>query len=425
MAKPEINFQPFVDQVLTKCKKETFSSVQKMNNNWNNREIIDYLKNIPTDEPTNYLAKTIDNTTNQHLNILCIGGGTGRLGRHILKLHPQSNVVEIDLSKQMVDEANALAKKSNLSKQYLAIQADANKLPFKKNEFDHTIAYGVFRYIDKRRHSQIATDLVNISKQNTTIAEGKAKKVIYDLKKLSPINFNLNEIEMPMFRMTLFYLLLAEYHLNPELKNLVDTTTQQNKGNYIDILSKVAGSSPSTLYELKFDKSFKIQKLTKSNIAKIEPILRQHIYSRNTNETEEKEIENIKKYMIGEKDKHNRHRDYFIAQNIDNKIIGCMACTTMDPDMQNHFCYLNPNRTKELVNFFVDQSFQKKGVAKKLFKHICQNLKTQQIKQVVFNSGNRYQENWGFHEKISDKNCGSIKNKYGPNNNANTWIKYL
>jgi ubiquinone/menaquinone biosynthesis C-methylase UbiE/N-acetylglutamate synthase-like GNAT family acetyltransferase len=423
MGKVEIVFQPFVQQTLAQYKNRTFSEIQQMNNNWDNEEIIDYFKKIPTDEPTKYLAKTIKDTQ-KNFNVLCVGGGIGRLGRHILEIHPQANVVEIDSSKEMVNEANYLADKLNLHKQYLAIHADANQLPFSKNEFDHTIAYGVFRYINESQRATITSNLVNISKQTTTIAEGKAKDIIYDLKKQSPIDFNLNEIEMPMFRMTLFYLLLQEYKKNPELKKLVNNNIDE-KQNYIDILSKVAGSSQSTLYELKFNKSFKIKEASTEDVSQIEAILLQHIYSRNTGQIEKEEIENIKKQIIGEKDIYNRLRKYFIVKNINDQIVGCMAYTTMDPDMEKHFNYLNHNETKELVNVFVDSNYQKQGIAKKLFKHICQFLKKEGVKQVVFNSGNRYKENWEYHNKISDKNCGFIKNKYGQNNDANTWIKYL
>jgi len=161
------------------------------------------------------------------------------------------------------------------------------------------------------------------------------------------------------------------------------------------------------------------------DIEQLEPILRQHICDYMTREPIEEEIAAVKRYMKGEQDEYGRVRNYFVAKSTDGKVIGCMASTTMDPDMEKHFSELNPNETIELVNAFVDNNYRGGGVGKKLFDNICSLGRSQGKKHLTVNSGPRYHSSRKFYDHVCDQDCGFIADKYGPRVNAKTWIKTL
>lgn len=169
-----------------------------------------------------------------------------------------------------------------------------------------------------------------------------------------------------------------------------------------------------------------ISPLISSDIDQLEPILRQHVRDRDTGEILEGEIAEIKGYMQGEADKdEGRTRKYLVAKDLAGRVVGCMAYSTPDRDMLKHF-----NTTKEesveLLNAFVaNEVFRGGGVGRKLFNAICEQVKREGKKQLLVNSGPRYKASWGFYDKVCDENTGFIKEKYGKNGDANTWIKYL
>ncbi len=166
--------------------------------------------------------------------------------------------------------------------------------------------------------------------------------------------------------------------------------------------------------------------LSSSDIDQLEPILRQHVRDRDTGEILEDEISEIKGYMCGTADKdEGRTRKYLVAKDLTGRVVGCMAYSIPDRDMIKHFD-TTKEESSELLNAFVDKEFFRgKGVGRKLFNAICEQVKSEGKSKLLINSGPRYKASWGFYDKVCDENAGFIKEKYGEGGDANTWVKNL
>ena len=240
-------FSKYIDLAIQKCKRMSFQ--EKSDGIWTKPEVVKYLANLPTEEAHVRISKTISQILNTKglRKILVIGGGTGKLGHHILKFSKKWLVTEIDSSKEMVSMANNNAKKLELGKRFLSVVADAQKIPFKDASFDFVVAYGVFRYFLSKDQKTIIDEMKRVSSRHILIAEGKAKDVIYDLNKNYCRDFKLIETSIKMFRVSLFYMFFAMYESDKEFKKLIDL---ENKFEPVDVLSKIAGVSEGILYEL-------------------------------------------------------------------------------------------------------------------------------------------------------------------------------
>lgn len=169
-----------------------------------------------------------------------------------------------------------------------------------------------------------------------------------------------------------------------------------------------------------------IRPLQESDIDQFEPILTAHVWDRRTDEVLTDEIEAIKGYMRGEKDEYGRVRTYIVAKDQAGKVIGCMAYAIPDPDMVKHFQLENPEDSIELLNAFVSPDvFRGSGVGRQLLAAICEAGRQEAKKQLLIHSGPRYQESWGFYDKMTDEHTGYIENKYGEGRHAKTWRKEL
>lgn len=95
-----------------------------------------------------YALDLVERLQARHLkNVLEIACGTGRLTRHLLSLLPSDgSLVATDLNPDMIAEA----KSHIINKRVQWLQADAQRLPFKQNSFDHVICqFGVMFFPDK------------------------------------------------------------------------------------------------------------------------------------------------------------------------------------------------------------------------------------------------------------------------------------
>lgn len=193
--------------------------------------------------------------------------------------------------------------------------------------------------------------------------------------------------------------------------------------------------------ELRKEQSFEvnIEPLQQKHIEELEPVIREYVRDRNTGEIVESEIDEIKKYMRGEeevidKEKNiTRKRIFSVALDNRGKAIGCMAYSDPDLQMVKHFEDIlkmdsreQHEKCVELLNAFVSkESARGKGVGKKLFESICDNVKSIGKDIVLVNSGPRYKASWEFYDKIGMQRQGSIIGKYGEGGDAMTWIKRL
>lgn len=161
--------------------------------------------------------------------------------------------------------------------------------------------------------------------------------------------------------------------------------------------------------------------LKETDIDQFNPILEAHVRDRVTGEVLVGEISEIKGYMNGAKDEYGRTRKYFVARDKTGKVLGCMAYSTPDPDMIKHFELEYPDENIELLNAFVSpEVFRGGGIGRKLLQKIIDEGKRLGKKQLLINSGPRYQKSWGFYDKFAEQ-ADFIQNKYGEGGHAKTW----
>lgn len=164
-----------------------------------------------------------------------------------------------------------------------------------------------------------------------------------------------------------------------------------------------------------------ISLLKETDIDQFSPILEAHVRDRTTGEVLTSEINEIKGYMRGVEDENGRTRSYFVARDKMGKVLGCMAYSTPDPDMIKHFQLENPDENIELLNAFVSpEIFRGGGVGRKLLQKIIGEGKILGKRQLLINSGPRYQKSWGFYDKFAEQ-TDYIQNKYEEGGHAKTW----
>lgn len=244
-------FELYKNKAIEECHK--LSYVEKTNGLWSEPEIMNYFIRTELDESNRYLAsvikKALPNLNNK--KILCIGGGTGKLGRSILEICPDLYINEVDSSKEMVTQANTLAILNGISDHFVSIEANAKSLPFNDGAYDYAIAYGVFRYIDPKDYEEVLLEIGRVSNYNFIISEPLLKELIHCLKdKLSSRETVIKETDVSMFRMSLFYMLFKEYKRDANFKTLVDNELN-DKIDFIDVLISIAGMTTGALYELR------------------------------------------------------------------------------------------------------------------------------------------------------------------------------
>jgi|SRR3989344_1755503 len=242
-----VQIQRFVDVAIKRCQKLSFK--EKTHGIWNKHEIIKYISELPEDTVTQYLANQIHTILGdkESRKILCVGGGTGKLGRAIISRHIKYSVTELDLSEEMVKMANNLAIEHGLKDRYISVKGDICSLPFPDGSFDYVVGHGVFRYLDHEAQEKAFKEMLRVSKNGGIISEGKAKEVMYRIRDVYSPSESVIENEMPMFRMSLFYMLYYFYETDSDFKKLVD---HSDHGDHIKTLNRLAGESNGILYEL-------------------------------------------------------------------------------------------------------------------------------------------------------------------------------
>ena len=122
-------------------------------------------------------------------------------------------------------------------------------MPFRNLTFDYALAHGLLRYFDLGEQLTLIENMRCASRFGITVSEGKAKDIMHNLFDNLHGNSQLIETEMPMFRITLFYMLLRKYRGNSEFREEI-SRINGNK-DHVKFLAQLAGSSQGTLYELR------------------------------------------------------------------------------------------------------------------------------------------------------------------------------
>jgi GNAT superfamily N-acetyltransferase len=176
---------------------------------------------------------------------------------------------------------------------------------------------------------------------------------------------------------------------------------------------------------LSHDGSIVVRAISRSDIDVLETIVRQHVRDLHTHEVVESEVQAIIEYMGGATDPNGHTRQYLVACDNSDIPIGCMAVAIPDQDMLKHFNTAADNSV-ELLNAFVSQSYYRgKGVGRRLFEAACTCGRALGADYLLVNSGPRYQNSWGFYDRVCDNEHGFIDHKYGPGRHAKTWKKIL
>ncbi len=172
------------------------------------------------------------------------------------------------------------------------------------------------------------------------------------------------------------------------------------------------------------NKSIKIVPLNKNHIPALKKILIEHVKDPSTNKILWNEANGIKRYMTGKRDIYRRKRNYLVAIDNNNEVLGCAAYSALERKISKEFC-IQPDQSLELLNIFVSTKLHKKGIGKKLFEEICKIAKSKGKKLLIVASGLRYKKSWKFYDKVFDKSIGSIKDKYAIERPAKIWQKTL
>lgn len=242
----EKTLKQYAKECSDNCKK--LFSTKNSSRLWTKPEIIDFFANLPLDQPAKQMEQLLAGAIDlRKKKILIIGGGTGGLGRYVALKHPEVKITEIDLSQAMVDKANEMAINQKISDRFLSKKMDILSNTFQNKEFDFVLAYGVFRYIDQEDWPRAIGEVKRISKLGAIISEGKAKDVIYGLRDLVDPGQKVEEVEMPMFRISLFYILQQLYESDKVFRQKVDNESYQNINKTI---SNLAGEDIGVFYKL-------------------------------------------------------------------------------------------------------------------------------------------------------------------------------
>ena len=225
---------------------------------WSSPEIVDYYSRLPLQENVNaMLAASLSEVipSPENANILVVGGATGRLGRLLAQKYPNAKVTEVDSSTQMVAAANRLAAEEGVNDRFESVIADGFHLPFGENEFDYVFASGFIRYFSPDEQIQLIQEMRATSKYGCTIVEaGSSGEFLRKLTSYFSDSSMKEASNVPMLRMSLFYVLLRMYQSDADFKKYVDEYGALNTRQTVDVLTEIAGAQDGALFELRIPK---------------------------------------------------------------------------------------------------------------------------------------------------------------------------
>ncbi|KKR63108.1 hypothetical protein A2210_02745 [Candidatus Woesebacteria bacterium RIFOXYA1_FULL_40_18] len=167
-----------------------------------------------------------------------------------------------------------------------------------------------------------------------------------------------------------------------------------------------------------------VRELRLDDLDSLRPILSTWIKDRDTGETLPGEVEEDLEIM-GDSAQGKNDRKYFVAEDVEGKVIGVIGFKNPDPRMLKYCQTSNP---AELVNAYVSAD-QRAG--KGAGKALVAKLEAEAIKEgrteIVLNSGPRYKETgWGFYDKLPGYQRVRIAvGYYGEGGDAPVWRKEL
>lgn len=222
---------------------------------WTNHDIVRYYSRLQPDHSQQHLAEEFRTISPSPRRILVVGGAVGRLGRCIAQKNPAIEVVEVDSSPLMVEEANRLAKQEGIEQCFRSEYRDGFHLLYESSSFDYVIAHGFMRWFDSFQQIELLKEMNRVTRYNTTIAEGRLKEVISSVSDLLPEQKKeVREASVPMLRMTLFFGCMKRYEQDNAFKDIVDA--QRRSQDHVEFLLQCAGNYQGRLYQLRIKKFY-------------------------------------------------------------------------------------------------------------------------------------------------------------------------
>jgi L-amino acid N-acyltransferase YncA len=165
-----------------------------------------------------------------------------------------------------------------------------------------------------------------------------------------------------------------------------------------------------------------VRKISLEDLDSIKLILEFWIKNPGTQETIHSEvdgvIESIKDSLSGNGDKK-----FYVAVDTKGNVLGMMGYSEPSKDMAE---YSQTDKPVEFINAYVDAESRGQGVGKLLAKHLENEAKLLGYKEIIVNSGPRYQETgWAFWTRIYESPIAVLKDYYGSGRDAPVWQKFI
>jgi len=137
------------------------ASYTKQAKNYDRVRFSDWKDKFSEQCTTNRLIEIID--VDDNTQILDVATGTGRIA--LILAQKGGNVVGIDLTEAMLQEAQQKAKKAKLSSIQLQV-ANAKSLPFKDDSFDVIVSFRFFHLMPNNLRRPIIEEMLRVLKPN-------------------------------------------------------------------------------------------------------------------------------------------------------------------------------------------------------------------------------------------------------------------
>ncbi len=165
-----------------------------------------------------------------------------------------------------------------------------------------------------------------------------------------------------------------------------------------------------------------IRKITTEDIEPLRPILEYWVKDSESQETIIDEVDSIIE-SIEENINGQGNKSFFVAFDSEGKALGMMGYSEPSKDMAE---YSRTDKPVEFINAYVGAESRGQGVGKLLAKHLESEAKLLGYKEIIVNSGPRYQETgWAFWTRIYGSPIAVLKDYYGPGLDAPVWQKFI
>ncbi len=190
--------------------------------------------------------------------ILVLGPGSGRMGSELRAKWPKSILYEVDINKKVIER---LKQKHRLDILRKPVVGSIDEIPSEIKDVDLVVAYGVLRYVKKRKEALMEINRVLSKPGMAIIGEGKMGNLIGEIRelavdlKIENESFEIKGVDLP--RLTYFYWLLDLYEKqDKEVGGLVEAYLKLEKGkNIVESIFNMASSSKDSIYGFYWQKN--------------------------------------------------------------------------------------------------------------------------------------------------------------------------